>query len=148
MMRIYVASSWRNTRQPVVVEALRAVGHDVYDFRNPGGGDTGFQWSDIDQNWKHWAPDEYLKALQHPLATFGFQRDMDALRQCEVCVLVLPCGRSAHLELGWAIGRGRRGYILLEEQIEPELMNRMACVVRNVDQLLEELSVYQWQGEF
>ena len=23
-------------------------------------------------------------------------------------VLVLPCGRSAHLELGWAVGQGKR----------------------------------------
>lgn len=44
--RIYVASSWRNSRQPEVVRALREVGHHVYDFRNPSKGDTGFAWSD------------------------------------------------------------------------------------------------------
>lgn len=34
-MKIYVASSWRNTYYPSVVSALRDAGHDVYDFRNP-----------------------------------------------------------------------------------------------------------------
>ena len=43
--KIYVASSWRNDFYPEVVEALREVGHDVYDFRNPPSGDGGFKWS-------------------------------------------------------------------------------------------------------
>ena len=32
-MHIYVASSWRNTYYPEVVQALRDAGHEVYDFR-------------------------------------------------------------------------------------------------------------------
>jgi hypothetical protein len=36
--------------------------------------------------------------------------------------MVLPCGRSAHLELGWACGAGKRTLILQLEQQEPELM--------------------------
>ena len=31
-MHIYVASSWRNTYYPEVVQALRDAGHEVYDF--------------------------------------------------------------------------------------------------------------------
>ncbi len=34
-MKLYVASSWRNKEQPVVVEMLRQAGHEVYDFRAP-----------------------------------------------------------------------------------------------------------------
>lgn len=36
MRKIYVASSWRNSIQAEIVAALRAEGHEVYDFRNPG----------------------------------------------------------------------------------------------------------------
>lgn len=43
-MRIYIASSWKNPYQQHVVTALRATGHDVYDFRNPTPGDHGFDW--------------------------------------------------------------------------------------------------------
>ena len=31
-MHIYVASSWRNTYYPEVVQALRDAGHEVYTF--------------------------------------------------------------------------------------------------------------------
>jgi len=67
MMRVYVASSWRNSYQPDVVRLLRACGHDVYDFRNPSGG-TGFAWSQIDPNWQEWTTEQYAEALQHDVA--------------------------------------------------------------------------------
>lgn len=51
-MRIYVASSWRNERQPEVVARLRAEGHEVYDFRRPNGQQDGFHWSEIDPEWQ------------------------------------------------------------------------------------------------
>lgn len=37
-MKVYVASSWRNSYQPEVVKALRLSGHDVYDFCQPNTG--------------------------------------------------------------------------------------------------------------
>ena len=48
MAKIYVASSWRNVFQQDVVDILRDLGHEVYDFKNPPHGNGGFQWSDID----------------------------------------------------------------------------------------------------
>lgn len=124
-MKIYVASSWRNILQPGVVGALRAAGHEVYDFRNPAPGNGGFSWSSIDSNWQTWTPDQHRAALQHPIAKAGFKFDMDALRGCDCCVLVLPCGRSAHLELGWAVGAGKKTVVLEFESIEPDLMYLM-----------------------
>lgn len=35
MAKIYVASSWRNPFQQEVVNILRDLGHEVYDFKNP-----------------------------------------------------------------------------------------------------------------
>jgi hypothetical protein len=46
-MKLYVASSWRNPLQPTIVHALRRSGHEVYDFRNPKEGDTGFGWQQV-----------------------------------------------------------------------------------------------------
>ena len=51
MAKIYVASSWRNAWQPEVVIALRAAGHEVFDFRHPWKGYDAFRWSDIDEAW-------------------------------------------------------------------------------------------------
>lgn len=124
-VKIYVASSWRNQIQPAVVLALRRHGHNVYDFRNPAPGNTGFAWSAIDPDWLKWTPAAFREALNHPVALAGFKCDMDALRWCEACVLVLPCGRSAHLEAGWAAGAGRRVVVYAPELPEPELMYLM-----------------------
>ena len=137
-MKIYVASSWRNTRQPGVVDKLRTEGHEVYDFRNPAPGDHGFQWSEIDPDWQGWTPEQFAAALNHPVALLGFSRDMQALEGCDACVLVMPCGRSAHLEAGWAAGAGKRLLILLSDG-EPELMYGMGELYATMDNLLGSL---------
>jgi hypothetical protein len=121
-MQIYVASSWRNLYQPTVVTTLRQAGHAVYDFRNPALDDDGFQWAEIDLAWRSWTPAQYREALQHPLAQVGFAQDKLALQMADVTVLVLPCGRSSHLELGYARGVGQRTAVLMLEACEPELM--------------------------
>jgi hypothetical protein len=121
-MNVYVASSWRNEQQPAVVAALRTAGHEVYDFRDPV---SAFHWADIDPLWKDWSPWQFREALKHPLARRGFNKDFEALEQADVCVLVQPCGISAHLELGWAVAAGLRTIVLLSSG-EPELMYSMA----------------------
>lgn len=129
--RIYVASSWRNPHQPLVVKELRAAGLDVYDFRQPSEGEHGFAWSNIDPDWLNWSPMQWRDALSHPLARHGFGQDMAALRAADKCLLVLPCGRSAHLELGWACGMGKPTAVLALEHTEPDLMvamcDRLCC---------------------
>ena len=105
-----------------MVTLLRSVGHSVYDFRNPSEGEHGFGWIQIDPEWKDWTPEQYRKALDHPIAKKGFAFDMDALQSCDACVLVLPSGRSASWEFGWAIGRGKFGAVVMYSECEPELM--------------------------
>lgn len=124
-MRIYVASSWRNPYQPEVVKALQAAGHKVYDFRHPAPGNHGFAWSEIDPDWLNWTPGLFRTLLDHPIARAGFRLDMNALKACDACVCVLPCGRSAHLELGWAQGHGKPCTVLMLDKQEPELMYLM-----------------------
>lgn len=143
-MKIYVASSWRNTRQPEVVAELRQNGHEVYDFRNPAPGDNGFQWSQIDPDWKSWSGEQYRLALSHPIAKAGFRKDFSAMQWAEAFVLVLPCGRSAHLEMGWAIGMGKLNVILLDEASEPELMAKMSDrLALNMSEVLSFLNVHR-----
>lgn len=124
--RIYVASSWRNDLQQGVVHVLRAAGFEVYDFKNPPN-KTGFHWSEVGLQRNNDASpvDEYLAALEHPRSIEGFTSDFDAMQWADTFVLVLPCGRSAHLELGWAVGAGKRTAVLLDDPCTPELMYRM-----------------------
>lgn len=125
-MRIYVASSWRNMRQPEVVQALRQAGHEVYDFRNPTPGEHGFGWRELDPAWQSWTPAQFREALEHPRAVEGYELDFQGMAMADACVLVQPCGRSAHLEAGWAVGAELPLFILLEEGQEPELMYKLA----------------------
>lgn len=139
-MKIYVASSWRNILQPAIVVMLRRCGHEVYDFRNPAPGNNGFSWRSIDPNWERWTPDENRKGIEHPIAKAGFDLDMNALRECEACVLVLPSGRSASFEFGWAIGAGKRGAVVMFESCEAELMYRGNPILTTPDEL------FDWAG--
>ena len=158
---VYVASSWRNMRQPSICATLRTAGIHHYDFRNPEGG-TGFSWREVRP-----APEivdtilgpvdnaaripakgtdlvpaaEYLSMVDHPRAIDGFEEDFAAMQRADAFLLVLPCGRSAHLELGWAVGAGKRTAILLDDPVEPELMYRM------VDLVTPDLAdVFRWMG--
>lgn len=132
-MKIYVASSWRNMLQPAIVHMLRSSGHQVYDFRHPSPGNSGFNWCEIDPVWKEWTPEEYRDALQHPIAARGYSSDIDALRGADAVVLVLPSGRSASWEFGYAMGQGKPGYVVMLESCEPELMYREAKILTSTD---------------
>ena len=141
-VKIYLASSWRNIYQPQLLKTLRDAGHEVYDFRNPNG-DTGFHWSEIDPKWKDWTPAEYVEALEHPVAQRGYGSDKDGMDRADVCVLLLPCGLSAHIEAGYMIGQGKPCFIYVEEKMEPELIYKLGTVVTSFQELLAGI-----QGEY
>ncbi len=142
-MKVYVASSWRNKEQPAVVQMLRHAGHAVYDFRNPPEGlKTGFSWSQIDPDWKSWDAKEYREHLMnHPLCAQSFMSDFRAMRWADACVMVLPCGRSAHTEMGYFTGQGKRTVILMDKGIiEPELMYLQAdSICLDIEEVLQVL---------
>lgn len=123
-----------------VVKRLCEAGHEVYDFRNPPHGGNGFHWTDVDENAPNWTFDEYAQGMHHPLAERQFKADLDALRWADTCVLVLPCGRSAHTEAGWMAGAGKRVIAYIPEMVEPELMYKLFDeVVGTLDGLEQSL---------
>lgn len=141
--KIYIASSWRNQHQNSVVLACRSLAHEVYDFKNPEIGNHGFSWAQIDHEYKNWTPGYYThNVLTHPIAQSGFKSDMDALNWCDTCILLLPCGRSAHLEAGYCIGQKKETAVFISnEKFEPDLMYLMAnLVTENISE------VYEWLG--
>lgn len=143
-MKIYVASSWRNKFQPSAVEFLRMAGHEVYDFRNPPHGRGGFAWSEIDPKWEAWSARAYRDALAHQVAIAGFNSDLDGMKWADVGVLLLPCGRSAHLELGWMAGAGKRTIIWTHDGAEPELMALLASkICISIEEVLQTLQEFE-----
>lgn len=140
--KIYLASSWKHDGQPALVEALRAAGHAVYDFRNPAPGKAGFAWSQIDPDWQTWGLRQFVENLRSPIAAAAFALDANALRRCDTCILLLPSGRSAHLEAGFAAGQGKNVIVMLsaDEPAPNELMYLFAdALVTDTRTLLAEL---------
>ncbi len=72
-----------------------------------------------------------------------FEKDLGALEGADVVVCVLPCGRSAHMELGFAVGSGTPT-VLVWADGEPDVMHLMCdFVVRDTEGLLESLRVLE-----
>jgi hypothetical protein len=142
-LKIYVASSWRNELQPRVVSTLRSAGHEVHDYKESASGHGEPTVEQVDDLTRmRFEPARFRELLtQHPMARSLFEKDMGALRACDACVLVLPCGKSAHLELGWAVGAGKRTLVLLQGECEPDLMYKMVdrlCL--SVDEVVQTLA--------
>ena len=125
MAKIYVASSWRNQYYSDVVNRLREAGHEVYDFRNPPQGTDGFHWSDVDADYMDWDVAQYREGLKSQKAEQQFANDIEALTWADTCLLVLPCGRSAHTEAGWMAGAGKKVIVYIPEMQEAELMYKL-----------------------
>lgn len=133
-MNVYIASSWRNEYQPQAVEELERLGHSVYDFRNPPH-ETDFHWSQVSRQYKYWSTNDYVAALDHPIARAGYHTDKQAMDNADCCLLVMPAGRSACFEAGYLFAKTKRLYVLLLEAIEPELMFREAVFLLSWEQL-------------
>jgi len=145
--KVYVASSWRNPLQQGVVHTLRAAGLEVYDFRDPPPPciPNGFRWTDIDPHWQQWTPAQWRAGLKTGTARRGYAADRAGMDWADCCVLVLPCGRSAHLEAGFMAGQGKPVFTLALEPVEPELMSLLLGppehICTDMGELLERLEV-------
>ena len=65
---------------------------------------------------------------------------MDALEWANACVLVLPCGRSAHTEAGWMAGRGKKVVVYIPKMEDPELMYKLFDkVAGTLDEVIKAL---------
>src|ERR1035437_1756850 len=109
MRKIYLASSWKNKYFEETFIALSKE-HDMYNFKNPSPGDYGFNWSEVDSSWSSWNVNNFINRLNSDKAKIGFKHDYDALTWCDTGILLLPSGRSAHLEAGYLIGQGKQVY--------------------------------------
>lgn len=62
------------------------------------------------------------KLLQHCRAVEAFESDFDAMKWADVCILLLPSGRSAHVEAGYMAGAGKTVIVVTQDGQGPELM--------------------------
>jgi nucleoside 2-deoxyribosyltransferase len=113
MSSIYLIGSLRNPKVPEVAAKLRAAGHDVFDDWFAAGPEADDYWKKYEQERGH----NYKQALAGFAANHVYNFDKHHIDRCEIAVLMLPAGKSGHLELGYAIGSGKKGYILFDEEM-------------------------------
>jgi hypothetical protein len=137
MSRIYLASSWGNKFHSEVLQLLVDDEHKVYNFKDANPIDAGvpvptsFSWSELDKDYKNWTPIKYRDVLlKNARAQQGFMGDFRGMEWADICILLLPCGRSAHVEAGHMKGRSKRLIIYYHnnniEGFEPDLMYLLA----------------------
>ena len=139
--QIYVIGSLRNKNIPVVAKELRTLNFTVFDdWFSPG--------PEADDFWRKFEKvrgSTYKEALSSYAATHVFEFDKHHIDKSDIGVLLMPAGKSGHLELGYMIGQGKTCFMVFEE--EPERWDVMVqftmlnggnvCVT--IDELKKEL---------
>ena len=113
-INIYLIGSLRNPNIPVFANELRAQGFDVFDDWFAAGPEADDFW----QKYEKGRGRRYDQALKGHAALHVFSFDFEHLHQADVIVLLAPAGTSGHMEFGYMLGRGKKGFVLFEE--EPE----------------------------
>jgi hypothetical protein len=119
MMKIYLIGSLKNPHIPNIGKGLRDIGHDVFDDWHAGGPTADGEW----QRFHRQRGDTYAQALKGKAARLHFEFDMHHLAAADAAILVLPAGKSAHIELCVMHGWSRPTFVFFDaEPAEWDLM--------------------------
>lgn len=120
---IYVIGSLRNPQIPDLVCFLREqTGYEVFADWYAAGPEADDYWKAYEEGQGY----TYLQALKRPAARNVFNFDHGWLARASHAVLALPAGKSGHLELGWHLGKGKPGFILLDSPDRWDVMYQFA----------------------
>lgn len=132
----YLIGSLRNPEVPVAAKQLREAGLAIFDDWYAAGEYADDSWRDYEQARGR----TYIQALDGLAAEHVFQFDLKHLRECRGGILVLPAGKSGCLELGYLLGQGKPGYILLDTPERWDVMFKFAtAVVLSVPELIQAI---------
>ncbi len=117
-----IISRWRNKDVVMeLTEKIRQKGKTVYSFIEGDGSNHALK--DHEQKYQ---PEEFMQKFESildwkndPGVKEIFNIDMQALKDSETVILLLPAGKSSHIEAGVAYGLGKN-LIVIGEQKETE----------------------------
>lgn len=135
---IYLIGSLRNPEIPLLAQYLRQLGYNIFDDWYAAGPEA----DDIWKTYEIQRGRDYPQALKshHADEVFGF--DKKHLDRSQGCILVLPAGKSCHLEFGYMIGKGRWGIILLDSPDRWDIMYRFATgIVYTREELVNSIEM-------
>ncbi len=107
-MKIYLASSWKNEELVLSTQhILEQNGHEVDAFCDSSKARFVFHYSAI-PNYQTLDAIQFMNVLQIKKV---FEEDKKWIDWADAVVMILPCGKSAHLEAGYAKGQAKKFYI-------------------------------------
>ena len=128
---IYLIGSLRDSKVPEIGQQLRDAGFEVFDDWHAAGPTADDEWKRYEEDRGH----TYEQALEGYAAKHVFAFDKHHLLKADIGVLIMPCGKSGHLELGYMLGlEGKRGYILREQGVD-----RWDCMYQFADGVFADL---------
>lgn len=104
---------------PMLGHDLRRLGFDVFDDWYAAGEKADDAWCTYEQARGH----TFAEALQGRTAQHIFKFDLQHLLSSDLGVLLMPAGKSGHIEAGFLVGHNKPVYVLLPE--EPERFDVM-----------------------
>ena len=110
-MKVYIVGSLENPIIPAVTKALEAAGFDVFSDWFAAGSQADIAWAAYEKARGR----SYREALMSPAAQNVFRFDLRNLLMADAVVQVMPSGKSASWELGFAAGRGMPTFLLMDE---------------------------------
>ena len=125
--KVYLIGSLRNPNIIGVQKALQLSFPNVEIFADwmAAGPEADDCWKTYEQG----RGKSFKEALDGHAATHVFNFDKTHLVSSTAVVLVAPAGKSAHLELGWCLGQGKPGFILLDNPDRWDVMYKFATGV-------------------
>ncbi|MEL7669342.1 hypothetical protein [Methanobacterium sp.] len=116
-LKIYLASSWKNKDNVnELATLLREDGYEVDDFTDESQGRFVFSLTEITEDELKL---DALKMMDDHRAQRAFKEDKERIDWCDVIICILPCGLSAHMELGYAKGSGKKVILYAPGCFEP-----------------------------
>ena len=134
----YLIGSLRNENIPKVGAALRSPDLEVFDDWFSAGEYADDALRDYYRDRKF----PYQEILDSYAAKHIFSFDKHHLDRSDYGILVMPAGKSGHLELGYLRGQGKTCYILFDQEPERvDIMHQFANggVFFDVNKLKEKL---------
>jgi mRNA-degrading endonuclease HigB of HigAB toxin-antitoxin module len=126
----FISGKWRNRDNIIqLTENIRKKGYSVYSFLEEHNNEN----NDLDN------PEEYMKHFENrnwkkdKSVKNIFLTDMQAERNSDNFILLLPAGKSCHIEAGVAYGLGKK-CILIGEQKEAESLYLIFQEIYNTEE--------------
>jgi len=108
----YVIGALANEQIASFSNELEALGYEAFsDWKAPGPPADSFLLEYSKARGRN-----YKQILNSYAAQHVYAFDVKHLDRCDAAVMLMPAGKSAHLELGYTIGKGKPGFIVFEDE--------------------------------